>query len=83
MRPTSAPCGRTVPEETLDPCEGCPQRGDAPEEPTCALWVCCVQERGLRHYGLCLDFPCLVFLGHADALTVGRRYQALLRQREG
>lgn len=82
MRSESAPCGRMAPEEPTDPCAGCPQRGDVPEEPSCALWLCCVRDRGLRHCGLCLDFPCFLFLGHADALTVGRRYQALLRQRE-
>lgn len=65
-----APCGRG----------GCADCADGPGE-RCALRACCVEERGLQHCGLCLDFPCQLFLSHADALTVGRRYQRLLRLR--
>lgn len=78
-RKSFAPCGRAL-HGQADPCQGCPHRWQGPEERTCPLWTCCVQDRGLRHCGLCLDFPCQVFLGHADGLTVGRRYRFLLTQ---
>ena len=48
----------------------------------CAVFCCCVIERGLEHCGLCPDFPCQIFLGHAPALEVARRYRALCRRAE-
>jgi hypothetical protein len=48
----------------------------------CAVFQCCVGERGLEHCGLCPDFPCQLFLSHAAPLDVARRYQALLRRTE-
>jgi hypothetical protein len=48
----------------------------------CTLFQCCVCQRGLEHCGLCQDFPCQVFLGHAAPLDVARRYRALLRRAE-
>jgi len=48
----------------------------------CALFQCCVCQRGLEHCGLCQDFPCEVFLSHAAPLDVARRYRALLHRAE-
>ena len=63
-------------------CCGCGyQLGETPCG-ECALFQCCIVERGLEHCGLCLDFPCQLFLGHAPPLEVARRYQSLLRRAE-
>jgi hypothetical protein len=48
----------------------------------CAIFRCCVGERGLEHCGLCPDFPCQLFLSHSAPLDVARRYRALLRRAE-
>ena len=63
-------------------CCGCGyQLGETPCG-ECALFQCCIVERGLEHCGLCLDLPCQLFLGHAPPLEVARRYQSLLRRAE-
>lgn len=48
----------------------------------CAVFVCCVGERGLEHCGLCPDLPCQVYLAHAEPLAVARHYRALVRRAE-
>jgi hypothetical protein len=48
----------------------------------CALFVCCVGQRGLEHCGLCVDLPCQVFLAHAPSLVVARHYRAVMRRAE-
>ncbi len=46
------------------------------------VFQCCVGDRGLEHCGLCLDFPCQVFLSHAPPLDVAQRYHSLRRRTE-
>ena len=48
----------------------------------CAVFQCCIVERGLEHCGLCPDFPCQVFVSHAAPMEVARRYRALRRRAE-
>ena len=46
----------------------------------CPVFECCIAVRGLEHCGLCLDFPCQVFVSHAPPLEVARLYKALRRR---
>ena len=48
----------------------------------CALFLCCVAERGLAHCGLCVDFPCQLFLSHARSPVVAIHIKALYRRVE-
>jgi hypothetical protein len=48
----------------------------------CDVFVCCVVERGLAHCGLCLDFPCQLFLSHAPGREVAVRIKALYHRAE-
>ncbi|MBN1659641.1 MAG: hypothetical protein JXA93_14640 [Anaerolineae bacterium] len=48
----------------------------------CDLFVCCAVERGLAHCGLCLDFPCQLYLSHARPPKVAARIKALYRRVE-
>lgn len=48
----------------------------------CAIFQCCISDRGLEHCGLCVDFPCQVFVSHAPPLDVARHYRALRRRAE-
>ena len=48
----------------------------------CAVFDCCIMDRGLEHCGLCVDFPCQVFLSHAPPLEVARLCKALYRRVE-
>ncbi|MCL7451602.1 MAG: DUF3795 domain-containing protein [Anaerolineae bacterium] len=53
---------------------GCTRRGE------CAVFTCCVADRGLEHCGECIDFPCQVFMSHASPQVVAKRYRALCRR---
>jgi len=55
---------------------GCTRRGE------CPVFACCVAARGLEHCGLCLDFPCQVFVSHAAPLEVARLIRTLFRRAE-
>jgi len=48
----------------------------------CPIFACCVEMRGLEHCGLCLDFPCQVFVSHAPPLDIAKLYRALGRRAE-
>ncbi len=63
-------------------CCGCGYQLGETSNGECPVFQCCIVERGLAHCGLCLDFPCQLFLGHAPPLDVARRYQALCRRAE-
>jgi hypothetical protein len=65
-----------------DACCGCGYSLGRTRRGECAVFQCCVTERGLEHCGLCPDFPCQVFLSHAEALVVARRYRTLCRRAE-
>lgn len=84
-RRLAAPCGvvcSDCPPCDSDSTPGCGyhRAGTAPGE--CAVFVCCVLERGLEHCGQCLDFPCRLFLSLAGSFTVAHRYRALTRRAE-
>lgn len=84
-RRMSAPCGHycgSCDRVQGGECCGCGYQLGYTRRGACAVYECCVVERGLEHCGLCLDFPCQTFLGHAAPLTVGRRYRALCRRAE-
>ena len=63
-------------------CGGCASRLDEAREGACPVLHCCIVDKGLEHCGLCADFACLLFLGHAGPLQVGRHYRALCRRTE-
>lgn len=63
-------------------CCGCGYQLGQTRRGACALFQCCVVERGLEHCGLCVDFPCQVFVSHAPPLEVARLYKALRRRAE-
>ena len=65
-----------------DACCGCGYTLGQTCQGECAVFRCCAVERGLEHCGLCLDFPCQVFLSHAPAPEVARRYRSLCRRAE-
>jgi hypothetical protein len=63
-------------------CCGCGyQLGDTPGG-ECAIFQCCIVQRGLEHCGLCVDFPCQVFVSHAPPLDLAKYYRALSRRVE-
>lgn len=63
-------------------CCGCGYQLGHTRQGECPVFQCCIGERGLEHCGLCLDFPCQVFVSHAPPLDVARRYRALRRRTE-
>ncbi|MBN1140067.1 MAG: DUF3795 domain-containing protein [Anaerolineae bacterium] len=65
-----------------DACCGCGYQLGLTRRGECAVFQCCVGQRGLEHCGLCPDFPCQVFLAIAEPLEAARRYKALLRRAE-
>ncbi|HFD39216.1 MAG TPA: DUF3795 domain-containing protein [Anaerolineae bacterium] len=83
QRRLAAVCGRNCAQcddFQAGHCRGCGyQLGQTPQG-ECAVFVCCVVERGLEHCGLCVDFPCQLFLSLAPPLEVNRRYRALCRR---
>jgi hypothetical protein len=84
-RRLAAVCGRNC--ELCDAyrdlgCCGCGYQLGETRRGECAVFHCCIAERGLEHCGLCPDFPCQVFMSHASPLEVTRRYRALCRRTE-
>lgn len=72
-------CGTCAP--FLDgSCCGCAYQLGHPPGGECALFQCCVVERGLEHCGLCLDYPCQLFTSQASPLEVARLYKTLYRR---
>jgi hypothetical protein len=63
-------------------CCGCGYQLGQTRRGECAVFQCCVGERGLEHCGLCLDFPCQVFVSQAPPLEVARRYRTLRHRAE-
>ncbi len=63
-------------------CCGCGYQLGQTHRGECAVFRCCVVERGLEHCGICLDFPCQVFIGHAPPLQIAQRYRALCDRAE-
>ncbi|MBN1661354.1 MAG: DUF3795 domain-containing protein [Anaerolineae bacterium] len=79
-RRLAAVCGRycgTCEEYVDRRCCGCGYSLGRGCEGDCELFLCCVVERGLPHCGLCVDFPCQVYLSHARAPVVAVRIKAL------
>jgi hypothetical protein len=63
-------------------CCGCGyQLGRSPHG-QCLIFECCASERGLEHCGLCLDFPCQVFVSHTRPPDVARLVKALYHRVE-
>lgn len=82
-RKLAAVCGRHCGEcdaHANGSCCGCGYQLGKTRRGECTVFQCCVVERGLEHCGLCLDFPCQLFMSLADPREVARRYKAL-RQR--
>ena len=63
-------------------CCGCGYELGETSHGECPIFLCCVVERGLAHCGLCMDFPCQLFLGHASPVEVARRFRELCRRAE-
>jgi len=63
-------------------CRGCGQQRGQTRRGECAIFQCCIVKQGLEHCGLCLDFPCQVFMSQAHPLDVARRYRAVCRRTE-
>jgi len=63
-------------------CRGCAYQLGATRRGECAIFACCVEARGLEHCGLCLDFPCQVFVSHVAPLETARLIRALFRRAE-
>ena len=84
-RRLAAVCGRYC--AACDACQdgsccGCAYQLGRTRRGECPVFECCIVERGLEHCGLCLDFPCQVFVSHAPPLEVARLYKALRRRAE-
>jgi len=83
-RKCAAVCGKycgDCPEETRG-CRGCAYQLGLLPDVECAVFRCCVVERGMEHCGLCPDFACQTFLSLDSALQSARRYRALTRRAE-
>lgn len=81
----AAVCGRycaTCDAVQGETCRGCGYQLGRTRRGACPIFGCCVETRGLEHCGLCLDFPCQVFLSHAHPLDVAKLYRALGRRAE-
>ena len=63
-------------------CRGCGYQLGRTRRGECALFQCCIVQRGLEHCGLCVDFPSQLYASHAPPLEVARRYRALHRRVE-
>lgn len=63
-------------------CCGCGYQLGQTRRGECAIFQCCVIERGLEHCGLCLDFPCELFVRQAAPVDVARLYKNLRRRAE-
>ncbi len=58
-------------------CRGCAYQLGLTRHGECAIFQCCVAERGLEHCGLCVEFPCPVFLSSGPAEDIERRRRTL------
>ena len=63
-------------------CCGCGYQLGETRRGECPIFCCCIASRGLEHCGLCPDFACQVYLGHARPEVVARHYRALCRRAE-
>jgi hypothetical protein len=84
-RKLAAVCGRYCGEcEAYQSglCCGCGYQLGQTRRGDCAIFRCCVVERGLEHCGICLDFPCQMFVSHASPLHIAQRYRALCNRAE-
>lgn len=84
-RRLAAVCGRYCGEcdaYEQNTCCGCAYQLGRTCRGECPIFDCCIAQRGLEHCGLCIDFPCQVFLSHAPPLEVARLYKALRRRAE-
>jgi hypothetical protein len=84
-RRLAAVCGRNC--ELCDAhlggsCCGCGYQLGQTRRGECAVFQCCIVERGLEHCGLCPDYPCQVFVSLAPPLEMAKRYRALQRRIE-
>ena len=84
-RKLASVCGRYCGECTTyqaEACCGCGyQLGQTPAG-ECAVFQCCVVERGFEHCGQCLDFACELFVRQASPAEVARAYKTLSRRLE-
>jgi hypothetical protein len=84
-RKAAAVCGRYCGEcdrYLAGSCCGCGYQLGSTCKGECAVFQCCILERGLEHCGLCIDFPCQMFLSLAGPMDVARLYKALRRRAE-
>lgn len=63
-------------------CCGCAYQLGKTRRGECPIFECCIVARGLEHCGLCLDFPCQVFVSHTRPLDVARQYETLRHRAE-
>jgi hypothetical protein len=61
-------------------CCGCTPGSSTARHGECPVLACCTTVRQLEHCGLCLDFPCQVFVSHAPPREIARLYKALRRR---
>jgi len=61
-------------------CCGCTSESGKARRGACPVLACCITVRELEHCGLCLDFPCQVFVSHAPAREIARLYKTLRRR---
>ena len=61
-------------------CRGCAYELGLTRHGECAIFQCCVGERGLEHCGLCEKFPCQLFLS-SEPDVGGRRRRVELEHR--
>ena len=84
-RKSAAVCGRYCCEcdaYIAGSCCGCGYQLGSTCQGECAVFQCCILERGLEHCGLCIDFPCQTFLSLGRPMDVARLYKALRRRAE-
>ena len=63
-------------------CRGCAYQLGLTQRGECAVFQCCVAEKGLEHCGLCSEFPCPLFKASTSAADAERRMRALLDRTE-
>ncbi|MHA2020183.1 MAG: DUF3795 domain-containing protein [Candidatus Thorarchaeota archaeon] len=59
-------------------CSGCPDTKGTPWGGTCMLYEC-VSSKGVRHCGLCTEFPCDTQVGHFDPSNPSGQQNAIRR----
>lgn len=63
-------------------CRGCAYQLGSTRHGECAIFQCCIGERGLEHCGLCEKFPCQRFLSSGPDVGKQRRRAELERRLE-